>query len=86
MPHVEIELLAKLKEPRLEYHVRLRFRGSGFAFQMKSRICIVCSFVIENLDIFQILSIVQQGRLVRSCGSHVLFQRFAARMRRRFSK
>ena len=43
------ELLAKLKEPRLEYHARLRFRGSGFAFQMKPRIRILCSFVIENL-------------------------------------
>ena len=36
----------------MEYHVRLRFRVSGFAFQMKSRICFLCSFVVQNLDIF----------------------------------
>lgn len=35
------ELLARLKEPRLEYHAGLRFRGFGFAFQMRPRICIL---------------------------------------------
>ena len=36
----------------MEYHVRLRFRVSPLAFQMKSRICILCSFVVQNLNIF----------------------------------
>ena len=36
----------------MEYHVRLRFRGSPFAFQIKPRTCILCSFVVQNLNIF----------------------------------
>ena len=79
------ELLAKLKEPRMEYHVRLRFRCSGFAFQMKSRICILlCSFVVQNLNIF--FQLFNKAIRPAAAAAIYFFQRFAARMCRRFSK
>ena len=68
----------------MEYRVRFRFGCSGFAFHMKPRICILCSFVIENLDIFCQPFI----RAIRPAvaASQILSQIFAACMRRFLSK
>ena len=68
----------------MEYHDRLRFRGSPFAFQIKPRICILCSCEVQNLNIF--CKLFNKAVWSGAAAAMYFFQRFAARMRRLFSK
>lgn len=72
-------------EPRMEYHVRFRFRCSSSAFHMKPRIGILCTFVLESLNIFCVLF---NGAIppAAAAAMHKLGHKFAARMCRRLPK